>query len=261
VIELLLQAERALSMGLVDQAERLYRQAADADPRNSIAVVGLARVALERGDDVLAWREAKRALTIDPENAAARRMVERFEEVWRHRGQAIPQASGASTGVAAGGVTSVGGPAGGVTGVASTGVVAGEVTTVGSAAVQPAAPGVTAGIPPALVPVEASQAWARITGEAATLDGPDAAPAESYGWPESDLRPDAETEPEDNAGRAADDGFPVAEDEAHDAAVAAAADEDDGSAAEWPPAEQEVAHISALPGLDRVRNLFTRKRE
>jgi hypothetical protein len=91
VIELLLQAERSLSMGLVDQAERLYRQAADADPRNSIAVVGLARVALERADDAEAWRQAKRALTIDPENAAAQRLVARLEEVFAHRGQPLPE--------------------------------------------------------------------------------------------------------------------------------------------------------------------------
>ena len=91
MIELLLQAERSLAMGLVDQAERLYRQAADADPRNSIAVVGLARVALERADDAEAWRQARRALAIDPENAAARRLAERLEEVFAHRGQALPE--------------------------------------------------------------------------------------------------------------------------------------------------------------------------
>lgn len=85
MIEILLEAERALSFGLLGQAERLYRQAADADPRNSIAVVGLGRVALERGDEATALQLAERALGIDPDNDAARRMVDRLREVARHR--------------------------------------------------------------------------------------------------------------------------------------------------------------------------------
>ena len=92
MIEILLQAERALEMGRVDAAETLYRQVADADPRNSIAVVGLARVTLERGDEPGALQLARRALTIDPENAAASRMVERLEEVIRYRGAEPPAA-------------------------------------------------------------------------------------------------------------------------------------------------------------------------
>jgi tetratricopeptide (TPR) repeat protein len=89
MIEILLQAERALSVGLLDQAERLYRQAAASDPRNSIAVVGLARVTLERDDALGAYLLARRALGIDPENEAARRLAVRLEEVLRTRGEPV----------------------------------------------------------------------------------------------------------------------------------------------------------------------------
>lgn len=90
MIELLLQAERALSMGLVDEAERMYAQTVAADPRNAIAVVGLARVALERADDARAYRLARQALAIDPENVAAARLAGRLEEVYAARGLPLP---------------------------------------------------------------------------------------------------------------------------------------------------------------------------
>ncbi|MFL5721101.1 MAG: tetratricopeptide repeat protein, partial [Chloroflexota bacterium] len=85
MIELLLQAERAMSVGMLDRAETLYRQVANADPRNSIAVVGLARVALDRGDEEGALDLGRRALEIDPENDAAIRLVARLEEVIDYR--------------------------------------------------------------------------------------------------------------------------------------------------------------------------------
>lgn len=89
MIELMLQAERALMVGMVDQAERLYQMAARNDPRNAIAVVGLARVALERNDDRGAYDLSRQALAIDPENAAALRLEARLSEVLTHRGETV----------------------------------------------------------------------------------------------------------------------------------------------------------------------------
>ncbi len=81
MIELLLAAEQLLAAGRLDQAERLFEQVAEADPQNAIAVVGLARVALERSDEAGALATARRALEIDPEEAAARRMIDRLQVV------------------------------------------------------------------------------------------------------------------------------------------------------------------------------------
>jgi hypothetical protein len=99
MIELLLEAERALSFGRIERAEELYRQVAESDPRNSIAVVGLARVALERTDDLGAYLLARRALVIDPENEAARRLAVRLEEVLATRGEPVadPMPAGSPT--------------------------------------------------------------------------------------------------------------------------------------------------------------------
>lgn len=76
MIERLLAADAALERGEPEAAERLYTQVADADPRNAIAVVGLARVAQARGDAGAARDFAERALTIDPDEAAARRLLD-----------------------------------------------------------------------------------------------------------------------------------------------------------------------------------------
>ncbi|MEX2546177.1 MAG: tetratricopeptide repeat protein [Chloroflexota bacterium] len=90
MIEALLQAERLLVHGMVDQAERIYAGALEQDPLNAIAVVGLARVALERDDDQLAYAHARRALEIDPQNAAALRLEARLAEVFATAASANP---------------------------------------------------------------------------------------------------------------------------------------------------------------------------
>jgi tetratricopeptide (TPR) repeat protein len=95
MMELLLNAENALALGLLDSAERTYRTVLEADPRNGIAAVGLSRVALERGDEAGAVALAQAALEIDSENATARRMIDRLEEVARFR-DAAPAAPAAA---------------------------------------------------------------------------------------------------------------------------------------------------------------------
>ena len=80
MIERLLAAEGALAKNELDHAQRLFGQVAEADPRNAIAVVGLARVLARRGDTDAARELLAHALEIDPEEAAARRLLAQFDE-------------------------------------------------------------------------------------------------------------------------------------------------------------------------------------
>lgn len=75
MIERLLAAESALEREDVELAGRLFAQVSEADPRNAIAVVGLARVAQWEGRRDDAKELAERALAIDPEEAAAARLL------------------------------------------------------------------------------------------------------------------------------------------------------------------------------------------
>lgn len=97
MIELLLDADRLLSVDQVDRAEALYRRVAEGDPMAAIAVVGLARCALARGDERGAHELAARALGIDPEDDMARRMEARLAEILAVRGEAVerPEAAAA----------------------------------------------------------------------------------------------------------------------------------------------------------------------
>lgn len=75
MIERLLAAESALARGEHEHAGRLFAQVAEADPRNAIAVVGLARIAQREGRAGEARELTERALEIDPDEAAAQRLL------------------------------------------------------------------------------------------------------------------------------------------------------------------------------------------
>ncbi len=79
MIERLLAGEAALARDELDAAERLFDQVAAADPRNAIALVGLARIAVRRGDRDAGRTLAGRALAIDPDEAAATRLLAELE--------------------------------------------------------------------------------------------------------------------------------------------------------------------------------------
>lgn len=89
MIEPLLQAERLLTLGLLDQAEQLYARTLESDPRNAIAAVGLARVAVERDDLRLGHQRTCAALEIDRQNPTALRLERRLAEILAERGEGV----------------------------------------------------------------------------------------------------------------------------------------------------------------------------
>jgi tetratricopeptide (TPR) repeat protein len=75
MIELLFHADRALGGGALDQAERTYQRLARLNPTSAIAVVGLAQVCLARGEIEMARTLAGRAILLDPDSMAAKRVL------------------------------------------------------------------------------------------------------------------------------------------------------------------------------------------
>ena len=81
MIERLLAGEAALARDELDAAGRLFSQVSVADPRNAIALVGLARIAVRQGELGEARALAVRALEIDPDEAAAARLLVELDPV------------------------------------------------------------------------------------------------------------------------------------------------------------------------------------
>lgn len=86
-----IQADRLLVYGLLDQAEALYAEVLAAEPRNVEAAFGLARVALERGDEQLAYERVQRAVQINPRFDDAVRLEQRLAEILATRAAGATQ--------------------------------------------------------------------------------------------------------------------------------------------------------------------------
>lgn len=87
------EAEIALTSGRLERAESLFLERLATEPADVLAIVGLAEVALERGDDRRACEIARWALHLDPRDDLAGRLVSRLEEVMRYRGETPPPAA------------------------------------------------------------------------------------------------------------------------------------------------------------------------
>lgn len=87
--ERLLQADRLLIVGLIDQAASIYREVLTADPSNSQALIGLANCQVEQGDMRGGYALALRALDVDRTNNVALRMEARLSEILATRGEPV----------------------------------------------------------------------------------------------------------------------------------------------------------------------------
>lgn len=79
--EKLAAADRLLLYDLHDQAEATYAELLAEVPTSSEAMFGLARVALERGDEQLAHERVAAAVRLNPRNDDAQRLLSRLTEI------------------------------------------------------------------------------------------------------------------------------------------------------------------------------------
>ena len=76
-----IHADRLLTYGMLDQAEGLYEELLELEPNNVEVAFGLARVALERGDERLAYERVQVAVRINPGFDDADRLEQRLKEI------------------------------------------------------------------------------------------------------------------------------------------------------------------------------------